>query len=116
MQQLALFWVSFAETRFHVGSSCTSPFPCLCPIPGSHPCRSPTVPALLGPLQNASSGDFQISPGSCISEVSLPAQCPVGSTWVISELSDRSITPLGFLLSLLEADSVLGGYLGLVLY
>lgn len=36
-----------------------SPLPA--PSPGSHPCRGPTVPALLHFLQNASSGDSQIS-------------------------------------------------------
>lgn len=40
----------------------------------------------------------------------------VGSTWVISEDSGRSITPLSFLLSHPEANLIIGGYLGLVLY
>lgn len=57
----------------HLGPLLSPPF---APSPGSHPCRFPTTPALLGFLQNASLGHSQISQGSCISEISLPVQCP----------------------------------------
>lgn len=51
---------------------------------------------------------FSNLPGSCISEISLPAQCPFPGTWAISGGSARSITLLGFLLSHHEARALFG--------
>lgn len=108
VQQVALFWVSFAHLH---GIIVHLSFP----LPSSHP---QDLTHADFPLLLLFQAFFKMLPRVILRSPKgaacqrFPFLCNVhslvGATWVISEGSGRSITPLGFLLSFLEATSIIG--------